>query len=79
MELTMPNTNADHAKRVLEILRTRCSAAPVCELAIATGLGELEVIDALYELERSGRVTPTVWRLADEPSSPKPPRPAGQG
>jgi hypothetical protein len=79
MKPMMPNRNADHGKRVLEILRTRCSAARVCELATATGLAELEVIDTLYELERSGQVTPTVWRLADEPSSPKAPRPAGQG
>ena len=63
----MASTSADHAERVLEILRTRCNAARVGELAAATGLTELEVIDALYELEHSGQVTPTVWRLADEP------------
>jgi hypothetical protein len=79
MEPTMPSTSTDHANRVLEILRTLCNAARVCELATAAGLAELEVIDALYQLERSGQVTPTVRRIADEPSSPKPPRPAGQG
>ena len=55
----------ESARRVLEVLRTRCSAAAVAELARATGLDELQVIDALYALEHDGRVTPTVWRLAD--------------
>jgi hypothetical protein len=53
------------ARRVLEVLRTRCNAARVAELAYATGLEELQVIDALYALEQHGLVTPTVWRLAD--------------
>ena len=55
----------ESARRVLGVLRTRCSAAGVAELARATGLDELQVIDALYALEQDGRVTPTVWRLAD--------------
>jgi hypothetical protein len=55
----------DQAQRVLGVLRTRCNAAAVAELARATGLDELQVIDALYALEHDGRVTPTVWRLAD--------------
>jgi hypothetical protein len=53
------------ARRVLQVLRTRCSAAGVTELARAIGLDELQVIDALYALEQHGLVTPTVWRLAD--------------
>jgi hypothetical protein len=53
------------ARRVLQLLRTRCSAAGVTELTRAIGLDELQVIDALYELEQHGLVTPTVWRLAD--------------
>jgi hypothetical protein len=72
VELTMTSAGVDHAERVVEILRTRCSAAGrVCELATVTGLAWLEVIDARYELAHSGRVTPTVWRLADEPQSQK--------
>jgi hypothetical protein len=55
----------ESARQVLEVLRTRCNAAGVAELARATGLDELQVIDALYALEHDGRVTPTVWRLAD--------------
>jgi predicted Rossmann fold nucleotide-binding protein DprA/Smf involved in DNA uptake len=54
----------ESARRVLELLRMRCNAAGVAELARATGLDELQVIDALYALEQRGRVTPTVWRLA---------------
>jgi DNA-binding IclR family transcriptional regulator len=55
----------DPARRVLEVLRTRGGAARMAELARATGLDELQVIDALYALEQHGLVTPTVWRLAD--------------
>ena len=55
----------ESVRQVLEVLRTRCNAAGVAELARATGLDELQVIDALYALEHDGRVTPTVWRLAD--------------
>jgi hypothetical protein len=55
----------ESARQVLEVLRTRCNAAGVAELARATGLDELQVIDALYALEHDGRVTPAVWRLAD--------------
>jgi hypothetical protein len=40
------------------VLRTRLRAARTVELARATGLTELEVLDALYELERDGLVTP---------------------
>jgi hypothetical protein len=70
-----PTTNAlpqsteaavgESARRVLDVLCTRCNAAGVVELVRATGLEELQVIDALYALEQDGRVTPTVWRLAD--------------
>jgi DNA-binding IclR family transcriptional regulator len=58
-------TVGELARRVLEVLRTRCGAAGVAELARASGLDELQVIDALYTLEQHGLVTPTVWRLAD--------------
>jgi DNA-binding IclR family transcriptional regulator len=50
---------------VLEVLRARCNAGRVVELAYATGLGEVQVIGVLYALEQHGLVTPTVWRLAD--------------
>ena len=60
-----PGAVSDWARRVLEVLRTRCGAAGLAELAHATCLDELQVIDALYALEQQGLVTPTVWRLAD--------------
>ena len=66
--VSSPSTSAvvsDWARRVLEVLRTRCGAAGLTELARATGLDELQVIDALYALEQQGLVTPTVLRLAD--------------
>jgi hypothetical protein len=48
------------------VLRTRLGAARTVELARATGLTELEVLDALYELEHDGLVTPTVWRITED-------------
>jgi DNA-binding IclR family transcriptional regulator len=60
-----PTAVSDWARRVLELLRTRCGAAGLAELARATGLDELQVIDVLYALEQQGLVTPTVWRLVD--------------
>jgi predicted transcriptional regulator len=56
----------EHARRrVLEVLRSRCGAAMLSELVAATGLDELQIIDALYALERDGLVTPTVWRITN--------------
>jgi DNA-binding Lrp family transcriptional regulator len=52
--------------RILTILRTRLRAARITELARATGLTELEVLDALYKLEHDGPVTPSVWRITDD-------------
>lgn len=60
---TTPAISAD--QRVLGVLRVRLGAARLPELAHAIGLTELEVLDALYELERCGQVAPTVWRLTD--------------
>jgi hypothetical protein len=48
------------SQQILAVLRTRLRAARTIELARATGLTELEVLDALYELERDGLVTPSV-------------------
>jgi hypothetical protein len=64
---TRPTTTTAGApgRRILAVLRTRLRAARTAELATATGLTELEVIDALYDLERDGLVTPTVWRITD--------------
>jgi predicted transcriptional regulator len=59
-------TNGDPRQQILGVLRTRMGAARTAELAQATGLTELEVIDALYDLERDGLVTPTVWRITDD-------------
>jgi hypothetical protein len=61
---TTPAISAD--QQVLGVLRVRLGAARLPELAEATGLSELEVLDALYELKRAGQVTPTVWRLTDQ-------------
>jgi predicted transcriptional regulator len=55
----------DVRRRVLEVLRTRCRAAMLSELVRATGLDELQVLDALYALEHDGLVTPSVWRIND--------------
>jgi hypothetical protein len=54
------------AQRILAVLRTRLRAARTAELARATGLTDFEVLDALYDLERDGLVTPTVWRITDD-------------
>jgi DNA-binding HxlR family transcriptional regulator len=54
------------AQRILAVLRARLGAARTAELARATGLTELEVLDALHALERDGLVTPTVWRVTDD-------------
>jgi hypothetical protein len=62
---SMPAAAGEWARQVLEVLRTRCCAAGLSELARVTGLTEVQVIDALYALERQGVVTPTVWRLTD--------------
>jgi predicted transcriptional regulator len=53
-------------QRILAVLRTRLGAARTVELARATGLTELEVLDALYELEHDGLVTPTVWQITED-------------
>jgi DNA-binding Lrp family transcriptional regulator len=65
---TQPTTTTagDPGQRILAVLRTRLRAARTAELARATGLTEFEVLDALYELERDGLVTPTVWRITDD-------------
>jgi predicted ArsR family transcriptional regulator len=63
---TPASAGDQHARRrVLEVLRNRCSAARLSELARATGLDELQVLDALYALEHDGLVTPTVWRFTN--------------
>ena len=64
---TRPTTTTDDDPRqqILSVLRTRLGAGRTPELAQATGLTELEVIDALYDLERDGLVTP-VWRITDD-------------
>jgi predicted transcriptional regulator len=65
---TQPTTTADGDPRqqILGVLRARLRAARTAELAQVTGLTELEVIDALCDLERDGLVTPTVWRITDD-------------
>jgi hypothetical protein len=65
---TRPTTTTDDdpGQRILGVLRTRLGAARTPELAQATGLTALEVLDALVELERNGLVTPTVWRITDD-------------
>jgi DNA-binding IclR family transcriptional regulator len=65
---TRPTTTTAGApgRQILAVLRTRLRAARTAELAIATGLTELEVLQALYDLERHGLVTPTAWRITDD-------------
>jgi hypothetical protein len=59
-------TDDDPRRQILGVLRTRLGAARTAELAQATDLTELEVIDALYDLERDGLVTPNHVADADD-------------